>query len=330
MSISFDAAAVGERVHGFEPAEGDGQRGVHRGAGDRPGRYVDAAGDVDGDHRDPVGVDRGEHLGRRRSQRPRAGDAHHPVDDQIGCRRNPVDDAAAGLPERRQPLAVGVVGIEQHRVGGSAATAHERRRPQRVAAVVSRADDRAHPAAGDPAGAGGQLADDLGGQPEGRAPHQGAVGQAGQQRRFGVADRVHGVVMPHHRQHSMLAAFPYRAHSSVSSALRLHATWRRDMARTDDDTWDLATSVGATATGVAVVRALASRDDNPLIHDPFAAPLVRAVGVTSSPAWPTASWIPTQVDATRVGDGANARHAGCRAPDSSISSCGDQRASARR
>ena len=51
------------------------------------------------------------------------------------------------------------------------------------------------------------------------------------------------------------------------------------MARTDNDTWDLATSVGATATGVAVGRALASRATNPLINDPFAEPLVRAVGV---------------------------------------------------
>jgi methyltransferase (TIGR00027 family) len=51
------------------------------------------------------------------------------------------------------------------------------------------------------------------------------------------------------------------------------------MARTDNDTWDLATSVGATATGVAVGRALASRGPNPLIDDPFAEPLVRAVGV---------------------------------------------------
>jgi methyltransferase (TIGR00027 family) len=51
------------------------------------------------------------------------------------------------------------------------------------------------------------------------------------------------------------------------------------MARTDQDTWDLATSVGATATIVAVGRALASRSPNALIDDPFAAPLVRAVGV---------------------------------------------------
>lgn len=49
--------------------------------------------------------------------------------------------------------------------------------------------------------------------------------------------------------------------------------------RTDNDTWDLATGVGATATGVAASRALAGKSDNPLISDPFAEPLVRAVGV---------------------------------------------------
>src|SRR5258705_11100263 len=51
------------------------------------------------------------------------------------------------------------------------------------------------------------------------------------------------------------------------------------MARTDDDTWDLATSVGATATMVAAARAIATKLDDPLIDDPFAEPLVRAVGV---------------------------------------------------
>ncbi len=49
------------------------------------------------------------------------------------------------------------------------------------------------------------------------------------------------------------------------------------MARTDNDTWDLASSVGATATLVATQRALATREG--LIDDPFAEPLVRAVGV---------------------------------------------------
>lgn len=51
------------------------------------------------------------------------------------------------------------------------------------------------------------------------------------------------------------------------------------MPRTDNDTWDLASSVGATATMVAAARAVASRATRPVIDDPFAEPLVRAVGV---------------------------------------------------
>jgi len=51
------------------------------------------------------------------------------------------------------------------------------------------------------------------------------------------------------------------------------------MTRTDADSWDLASSVGATATMVAAARAVASNDANPIINDPFAAPLVRAVGL---------------------------------------------------
>lgn len=51
------------------------------------------------------------------------------------------------------------------------------------------------------------------------------------------------------------------------------------MARTDDDTWDLASSVGATATMVAAARAVVTRIDGALISDPYAEPLVRAVGV---------------------------------------------------
>ena len=51
------------------------------------------------------------------------------------------------------------------------------------------------------------------------------------------------------------------------------------MARTDDDTWDLASSVGATATMVAAARAMASKADRPLINDPYAEPLVQAVGL---------------------------------------------------
>ena len=51
------------------------------------------------------------------------------------------------------------------------------------------------------------------------------------------------------------------------------------MTRSDTDTWDLASSVGATATMVAAARALATEDTDPIINDPFAAPLVRAVGI---------------------------------------------------
>jgi methyltransferase (TIGR00027 family) len=49
------------------------------------------------------------------------------------------------------------------------------------------------------------------------------------------------------------------------------------MPRTDNDTWDLASSVGATATMVAGRRVLANREG--LIDDPYAEPLVRAVGL---------------------------------------------------
>ncbi|GAA4292266.1 class I SAM-dependent methyltransferase [Mycobacterium paraffinicum] len=49
--------------------------------------------------------------------------------------------------------------------------------------------------------------------------------------------------------------------------------------RYEGDTWDLASSVGVTATMVAAARAVATRADRPLINDPFAEPLVRAVGV---------------------------------------------------
>lgn len=53
------------------------------------------------------------------------------------------------------------------------------------------------------------------------------------------------------------------------------------MARTDNDSWDLASSVGATATAVAASRAIASQGPDPLLDDPFAEPLVRAVGLES-------------------------------------------------
>jgi methyltransferase (TIGR00027 family) len=46
------------------------------------------------------------------------------------------------------------------------------------------------------------------------------------------------------------------------------------MARTADDSWDIATSVGATAVMVALARAAETASTDPLIRDQFAEPLV--------------------------------------------------------
>ncbi|MEH3128919.1 MAG: class I SAM-dependent methyltransferase [Mycolicibacterium neoaurum] len=51
------------------------------------------------------------------------------------------------------------------------------------------------------------------------------------------------------------------------------------MGRVDSDTWDLATSVGVTATAVAMNRAIATRANIAGISDPYAEPLVSAVGI---------------------------------------------------
>jgi len=66
------------------------------------------------------------------------------------------------------------------------------------------------------------------------------------------------------------------------------------MVRTDDDTWDLASSVGATATMVAAGRARASRAA--LIDDPFAEPLVRAVGIDFFTRWASGELDTVDVD----------------------------------
>src|ERR1700740_3560414 len=68
------------------------------------------------------------------------------------------------------------------------------------------------------------------------------------------------------------------------------------MARTDNDSWDLATSVGATATMVAAARAVASKADNALIDDPFAEPLVRAVGIEFFARWVNGDLTAADVD----------------------------------
>ena len=73
------------------------------------------------------------------------------------------------------------------------------------------------------------------------------------------------------------------------------------MTRTDNDTWDLATSVGATATMVAAARAIATKADEPLIDDPFAEPLVRAVGVDFLTRWATGELSGDDLDADGSG-----------------------------
>src|SRR6201986_4489753 len=69
-----------------------------------------------------------------------------------------------------------------------------------------------------------------------------------------------------------------------------------EMPRTDNDSWDLATSVGATATMVAAARAVATRADNPLIDDPFAEPLVRAVGIDFFTRWAAGEVVADDLD----------------------------------
>jgi methyltransferase (TIGR00027 family) len=50
------------------------------------------------------------------------------------------------------------------------------------------------------------------------------------------------------------------------------------MPRTDNDSWDITQSVGATALGVAAARAAETESENPLINDPFARMFVDAAG----------------------------------------------------
>ena len=50
------------------------------------------------------------------------------------------------------------------------------------------------------------------------------------------------------------------------------------MARTDNDSWEITESVGATALGVAAARAAETESENPLVADPFARLFLDAVG----------------------------------------------------
>jgi methyltransferase (TIGR00027 family) len=50
------------------------------------------------------------------------------------------------------------------------------------------------------------------------------------------------------------------------------------MQRTDNDSWNITESVGATALGVAAARAAETESAHPLIHDPFARYFLQAAG----------------------------------------------------
>lgn len=73
--------------------------------------------------------------------------------------------------------------------------------------------------------------------------------------------------------------------------------------RKDGDSWDLASHVGATATLVAAGRARATNSPEPLIEDPFAEPLVRAVGIEFLVKWATGELRASDVDEPEAGWG---------------------------
>ncbi|MBE1495323.1 methyltransferase (TIGR00027 family) [Amycolatopsis lexingtonensis] len=75
--------------------------------------------------------------------------------------------------------------------------------------------------------------------------------------------------------------------------------------RHDGDSWDPASGVGATATLAAVARAVASREN--LVDDPFAAPLVRAVGVDLLTRLATGETAPGDLVGRGAIDGAKVR-----------------------
>ncbi|GAB3892550.1 class I SAM-dependent methyltransferase [Kibdelosporangium lantanae] len=77
--------------------------------------------------------------------------------------------------------------------------------------------------------------------------------------------------------------------------------------RHDGDTWGLAASVGATATLAATVRAIATRTDPALIDDPFAEPLVRAVGINVLTQLATGELEPDDLVGPAAIDGAKVR-----------------------
>jgi methyltransferase (TIGR00027 family) len=74
------------------------------------------------------------------------------------------------------------------------------------------------------------------------------------------------------------------------------------MPRTADDSWDIATSVGATAVMVALARAAETASANPLIRDQFAEPLVSTPALEGVREQVAAWWAPEPDDGSEDED----------------------------
>src|SRR6201992_2328760 len=66
------------------------------------------------------------------------------------------------------------------------------------------------------------------------------------------------------------------------------------VARTDNDTWEITESVGATALGVAAARAAETEGKNPLISDPFARVFLDAAG-DGLETWSAGDTLPAEI-----------------------------------
>ena len=65
--------------------------------------------------------------------------------------------------------------------------------------------------------------------------------------------------------------------------------------RTDNDSWEITESVGATALGVAAARAAETESDNPLVRDPFARVFLNAAG-DGMWNWFAGSTLPAEIE----------------------------------
>src|ERR1700690_460654 len=75
------------------------------------------------------------------------------------------------------------------------------------------------------------------------------------------------------RIYTTTSHYSFPRHPELGASRRV-----RGVARTDNDSWEITESVGATALGVAAARAADTESDDPLISDPFARVFLDTVG----------------------------------------------------